>query len=281
MNFLKDVSVASFAELRSLPFKKLRIIPFQPYPGALNMALDFYFASSFNTSDDPIIRFYGWQPWCLSLGFHQTTDHVDIGQIRSDGFEVVRRPTGGSAIFHSEELTYSIIAPLTGNTDHHALYQVFHLLLAQALNKMGFAVELHAVQESGNYLNQDAKNFACFNRPAFTEIKFAGKKIVGSAQKLFRNSVLQHGSVLIGDSQLRLVNFLKISHEKKSLYLKELIDKSTCIRQISGHDISELQMAEALINELSRDGNISIYYQYLTVKELKRAQEHVKQFDIE
>ncbi|MEJ2542893.1 MAG: hypothetical protein P8Y99_02380 [Calditrichaceae bacterium] len=71
------------------------------------MAIDYYFSEQMNKINEPVLRFYGWNPFCLSLGKHQDLNSVNLGKIISDGYDIVRRPTGGSAIFHSDELTYS------------------------------------------------------------------------------------------------------------------------------------------------------------------------------
>ena len=106
------------------------------------MALDFSLAQKLVPSDDPILRFYGWEPVCLSLGHHQDASEVDLTQLAKDHVDIVRRPTGGSAILHAQELTYSLIVA-GENSRHHTIYAAFHHLLASTLRDLGYPVQLH------------------------------------------------------------------------------------------------------------------------------------------
>ena len=77
-----------------LPFKSLRVIPYQEYTGVQNMALDLMFSGLVEKTTVPVLRFYGWKPYCLSLGYHQKTDDIDLKKLKKNGYDVVRRPTG-------------------------------------------------------------------------------------------------------------------------------------------------------------------------------------------
>ena len=244
------------------------------------MALDYSLARSASQNDPPVLRFYGWQPYCLSLGYHQDQTLVDFEQVQAKGYDVVRRPTGGSAIFHSEELTYALILPRT-DINHHDIYRFFHLLLARALNTLGYDVELNYEDDDENYLKQGRKRFACFNRPAFAEIKFKGKKVVGSAQKLYQNALLQHGSVLIGPKQNEIVQFLKLDHEAKEKYKKNLRESSVALREIHKKNISPNQIADALLSQFEASLPLNIYYEDLTDFDLGHAQKFVDRFKIQ
>ena len=268
------------SERTVFPFTSLRVLPYQTYSGALNMALDYSLARSASQNDPPVLRFYGWQPYCLSLGYHQDQTLVDFEQVQAKGYDVVRRPTGGSAIFHSEELTYALILP-RADINHHDIYRFFHLLLARALNTLGYDVELNYEDDDENYLKQGRKRFACFNRPAFAEIKFKGKKVVGSAQKLYQNALLQHGSVLIGPKQNEIVQFLKLDHEAKEKYKKNLRESSVALREIHKKNISPNQIADALLSQFKTSLPLNIYYEDLTDFDLGHAQKFVDRFKIQ
>ncbi|NOX89620.1 MAG: lipoate--protein ligase family protein [Calditrichaeota bacterium] len=262
------------------PFKNLRIIPYQTYSGALNMALDFCLAQKTGADDTPVLRFYGWEPYCLSLGYHQDEKFVDMTAVKKAGYHVVRRPTGGSAIFHSEELTYGLIVPL-GKINNHDVYYLFHRLLAQALNKLGFPVKLNLIEDKENYIRSGKRRFACFNRPAFTEIKYQNKKIVGSAQKLYKNALLQHGSVLLGPKQNEIINFMNARPEAKEEYLNKLKAGSVSLSEISSGKTDLLQIIEALLAEFENTLNINIFYQPADDLLLREAQKFVQRFKIQ
>jgi len=252
---------------------------YQVLSGRMNMALDHYLAVNIKQGENPILRFYGWQPFCLSLGFHQKTDGICFDRLHDDGFTAVRRPTGGSAIFHSHELTYSLIIPGPG-AEHHFIYQEFHKILAAALKKMGYNINLHEEQSSSPCLNKGADSFACFNRPAFTEIKFNGRKLVGSAQKIYPTSLLQHGSILIGRTQDMIIRYISDKPEKLEKYDKVLKNSSICLQEIIKKDISPVEIAENIIKQFAANGQNSIYYQSPAEMELEIAGKGSLQFDV-
>jgi lipoyl(octanoyl) transferase len=251
------------------PFKSLRVIPYQEFSGIQNMSLDLFFSGVVPQTNLPVLRFYGWKPYCLSLGYHQTHNDINFDMLRNEGFEIVRRPTGGSAIFHSEELTYSIIIPKK-QFSHHELYELFHFSLTEALNKLGYVVIMASEANPGSYLNHGKDTFACFNRAAKSEIKYKGKKLVGSAQKIFNNSILQHGSIIIGRRHEEIIKFLKAdSNEIKSqqIYLKK---HAVALNEIKKRDASIFSIAENLVNSLSKNLKINnVFYKYTDSSELK------------
>lgn len=265
--------------LAKLPLNKIRVIPFAPFSGAQNMALDYYFAVTMKPVDMPVLRFFGWRPYCLSLGYHQSGYQVNRPALQADGYHFVRRPTGGSAILHSEELTYSIVLPVE-LINHHDLYSAFHIVLSRALNKLGYQVYLHREPPGENYLKGGVKSFACFNRPAFAEIKYDDKKVVGSAQKLFRNSILQHGSILIGRRHAQIFNYLNLENGKKQTLTEKLKATSISLSEINSRKISESVIAEAFLDELSSVNKIDLEIRELSKKELTESQKFVNKFRI-
>ncbi len=243
------------------------------------MALDYYLALNMTLNQDPILRFYGWKPYCLSLGYHQNENLVDYDAILKANYQVVRRPTGGSAIFHSEELTYALILPRT-QIDHHTIYYLFHKLLANALNELGYPVELNNAADHENYLRESKKHFACFNRPALAEIKYQNKKVVGSAQKLYKNALLQHGSILLGEKQNEIISFLAISNATKKRYLQKLKQSSISLWQIDPTLVEPTIIAEQLLNQLRNTLNLNLLYHIPSQNELQNAQKFVDHFKI-
>lgn len=267
-----DVSVIS-------PLKSLRIIPFDYYQGAMNMAIDYYLADTIQIGDDPVLRFYGWKPFCLSLGYHQDSSKIKLRKLHEKGYDVVRRPTGGSAIFHGMELTYSLIVPMAESANHD-IYSVFHRLYTEALKSLGYKVEIHEHEETGNYLKSGKSSFACFDRPAFNEIKYKGKKVVGSAQKLFRHSLLQHGSLMLSGTQSILFDFLHVGQSEIIEHKFALHQRSCSLEDINSHEIDIMQICDVLIEQFAKNGVKSIYYQKLNSDETEEAMQMVNQFDL-
>ncbi len=261
------------------PEGRLRIIPFQKFTGAVNMALDFFLAENAGTESDPILRFYGWEPSCLSLGKHQDAGLINRQQLRQNGIDLVRRPTGGSAVLHARELTYSLIIP-GGQLRHHEIYRIFHWILAEALRRLGYNVELNTGEEAGNYLQDSKKSFACFNRSAFAEIKYRQKKVVGSAQKLFPSSLLQHGSILLSGSQTEVLKYLSINETEKKTLSDALHQSAVSLKEINSRKMSAQKLSEAIKEQFACSGVNSIYLKNTAYNELIEAQKMCNPFII-
>lgn len=142
----------------------------------------------------PILRFYQWAPACLSLGYFQSYAAVDIDACRAHRVKVVRRPTGGRAILHDRELTYSITLPVTSLEGQSGVLQSYYRLsqgLMEGLRQLGVETTL-----APSLPLRDAHGPACFDRPSDHEILLNGRKLIGSAQVRRNEALLQHGSVL-------------------------------------------------------------------------------------
>ena len=143
----------------------------------------------------PALRLYGWDKMSLSLGCFQKTADVDVGYCIAEDIPVVRRPTGGRAILHGDELTYSFTARTDQGSfskglldSYRRISSAFHL----AFLKIGVSAESKSGREKGRVL---AGSPLCFQSSSYGEILVAGKKVVGSAQKRWDNCLLQQGSI--------------------------------------------------------------------------------------
>jgi lipoate-protein ligase A len=139
------------------------------------------------------LRFYGWARPTLSLGYSQSVADVDLEECWQRGFEWIRRPTGGRAVLHDHELTYSVVAPIEvlGESVSRS-HEKISRGLARGLEKLGLHAEF--VQSRASVKEASA---ACFAAPAMVELTVQGKKVIGSAQMRTRKSLLQHGSIPI------------------------------------------------------------------------------------
>lgn len=255
---------------------RLRVIPYQCYRGAENMAMDYYltlFAAEFH---QPVLRLYGWKPSCLSLGKHQNTTLID--RDRLSGIDFVRRPTGGSAIFHADELTYSFILPRE-QMGHHEMYTYFHEILAKALNELGYPVQLSASPLSDVYINKGTDTFACFNRSARSEIQYQGKKVVGSAQKIYKHAILQHGSIMLSNTHLNIVDYLQVDEEEKINQKKILVDHAISLSEISAMRIPSITaISESLVAGFESHGISRLNYKYPSPTEWSLSRKYRNQF---
>jgi lipoate-protein ligase A len=168
-----------------------------PRPGWTNMAIDHALLDRAERQGESWLRLYQWAPHCLSFGRHEPASvRYDVERISASGIHTVRRPTGGRAVWHAEELTYSVAAPCSRFGTLNAAYLEIHQMLVDSLHLLGAAVSL-ADQRRTPPLDSGA----CFASAVGGEIMMSGRKVVGSAQLRTGTALLQHGSVLLQDSQ--------------------------------------------------------------------------------
>ena len=185
-----------------------RLLVTEPTDGATNMAIDeAVWRGRRAGSSPPTLRFFAWEPPTISLGYGQPLDrHVDLAACHRFGVGIVRRLTGGSAIYHDgpeRELTYSVVASADdiggGARDLLHSYQWIGRALATGLRALGAPVEMVGVARG----DEPTPAF-CFARTGSCEIELRGRKLVGSAQRRYGQTFLQHGSILLGVDAARL-----------------------------------------------------------------------------
>lgn len=184
----------------SLPRTTWRLLITPPTDGASNMAIDEAILHALADGvGQPTLRFYQWQPPCLSLGYNQAWREVNTAACAQKGYTWLRRPTGGRAILHIDELTYSIVAPESEPRVHGGITESYRRLSRGLLAGLrGLGADVFQAQEE-KVVNRQA-GAACFDTPSNYEITVAGKKLIGSAQVRRRGQVLQHGALpLRGD----------------------------------------------------------------------------------
>ncbi len=202
------------------------------------------------TPDTAILRFYGWQPYCISLGANQSFDDITLKQTKKNNIDVVKRPTGGRAILHAEELTYSVIIPNVTDINGLEFYKSISNALVFGLKKYHLKltdVALETQQPDFPKLLKESEGAICFGSTAKSEIKYNGKKLVGSAQRKIGSTLLQHGSILIGPYHQNLVNYLKVDEEKRQILRKSISEKTTDLSSILKESINVFELQEKII----------------------------------
>lgn len=172
-----------------------RLVDSGPCNAYHNMALDEAMAEFVRKGSSPVLRFYGWKMPAVSLGGLQKSSDIDLEYCRAETVPVVRRPTGGRAIFHNLELTYSFSAGTdTGPFQKGLLdsYRRIGVAFRLAFSKLGIEADCKPRREKGSIL---AGNPLCFGSSSFGEILVRGRKVIGSAQKRWNNGLLQQGSI--------------------------------------------------------------------------------------
>jgi lipoate-protein ligase A len=206
-------------------------------PGAENMGIDAALLRAAR-KDAAFLRLYRWSPPCLSLGRNEPARaRYDVAAIERLGLDVVRRPTGGRAVWHEHEVTYAVAGPATMFGSLRDTYIRVHTLLAAALGRLGAPVEL-AQRASGRILGPGSG--ACFAAPVGGEIVAEGRKLVGSAQIRERGAFLQHGSILLEDGQDRVTRVTRGA---------VAVPAATSLRRVLGRGVTFEEVAEAVATE--------------------------------
>jgi lipoate-protein ligase A len=169
------------------------------------MALDEALMERARMTGESVFRVYSWSEPTLSLGRNQPARMAyDMPALRQRGFAVVRRPTGGRAILHHREVTYSVTAPAAGAGDTRESYDEINRLLVDGLRGLGVEADI-----VGSIPGASAPGpIPCFAHPSAGELVHRGRKLVGSAQWRCDNALLQHGSILLEDDQTMLSSLL-------------------------------------------------------------------------
>ncbi len=207
-----------------------------PSDGNFNMAVDevlLEFVSQSFSSPSTFLRFYRWKQPTLSLGFSQkATRVVDYEYCRSRGIQIVRRPTGGKAVLHDQELTYAVVSNDLDYFPIHDIsgtYQLIAEALLSGLNLMGIQTVLAGspTRHLSTSHNHAFPPIACFALANHHEILWKNRKLIGSAQRRTRQGFLQHGSILIGFDPEQLAGALGVP--KLAEIKSEVATLGTCL----------------------------------------------------
>jgi lipoate-protein ligase A len=219
----------------------------------INMAIDEVLLSS----RVPILRFYQWEPGAVSIGRNQDLKEIDLEYCTENSIDVVRRITGGKAVLHEKELTYSFII------DKEVMprsiiesYKIISSAIIHGLRDLGLNPEMN----KSNVKNRD--NPVCFQEPSFNELTINRKKVVGSAQVRKRGKLLQHGSILTG-----------IDTKKHASCFKKKPEADDLKKMITHIDIPEEKLKSAIKQGFSKYFNTKLNERSLCNKELTEAKE--------
>lgn len=213
----------------------------------------------------PTLRFFQWRPACLSLGYFQPVAVVDDSACAAAGIAIVRRPTGGRAILHDRELTYSVAIPLASlDTEQGVLPSYFRLsrALLEGLRHAGAPVTLAPAE--GDPAGRD-HGPACFDRASAHEVLLYGRKVVGSAQVRRAGALLQHGSILFDPQVEPLVACLRLEPDETE---RLRVAMRTGIAGLLGHcECSPAALATAIAGAFSRVFDVELVPGRLTADE--------------
>ena len=238
---------------------RCRLILCENYDPFFNMSFDYFFWKKCQNKENlPILRFYKWVPSSVSVGYSQNPENlVNIEFCQKNKIPIVRRPTGGSAIFHDIEITYSFCA----NLSHHqyfsipsSTYFIISNSIIKGIEKVGIKLKLRGFSDGKEPSFTD---LACFSLSSKYDVVYNDKKIVGSAQRRNKFSFLQHGSILIDIKKDLWEN----------IFLKEVdFYKIGCLKDIL-KDVDEKDLIEFLKDGFKEVLNLEIFEDELKKEE--------------
>jgi lipoate-protein ligase A len=253
--------------MNEYPAAMWRLLLSTPADGATNMAVDEAILNAVAAGKAlPTLRFYAWEPPCLSLGRAQKIADVDLSALQGAGFGLVRRPTGGKAILHIDELTYSVVAPEKDSRVEGGVVESYRRLsagLIRGLEKLG-GTGIVADQRAGN---RRPEGPVCFEVPSDYEITVGGKKLVGSAQMRAQGTVLQHGALPLHGDIARICPLLTTHPDPARVRAR-----ATTVKVAFGKQIPWNEAATALAEGFAEALNLHLELNELTEEERIQAQ---------
>jgi lipoate-protein ligase A len=254
-----------------------RLLVDAPARGAWNMAVDEALLEAVGRGESlPTLRLYAWTPACLSLGLAQSYKEADVPRLEARGWDVVRRPTGGRAILHVDELTYSVTAPPGEARVQGSVLESYRRLagaLLAAVRVLGLAVE---IEQHGPSVGAE-KGPVCFEVPSAYEIVVAGKKLVGSAQARKRHGVLQHGTLPLHGDLARITQALVFADEAaREDAAQKLLARATTVESVTGQVVAWETAAQAFVGAFESQLGLCFERGELSSGEKARAEELVQ-----
>lgn len=285
--------------VQGLPVAEWRLVVGYDLPGDYLMGLDEALLESVIAGGPPVVRFYTWRPATLSLGVNQPLREVDPEECERRGFGLVRRLTGGRAVLHQHELTYSVIARendprVSGGVIES--YRKISAALVEGLRSLGVDVSLAAPSKAmfrsmvaarrtgvaGGELAESVEvdssyGAVCFDVASAYEATVGGRKLVGSAQARRGGAILQHGSILLDiDWDAWVSVFAYASAAGKERAYSKLPTRMTSLRHELGRAVSPEEVQSALIGSLERLMRVSLTPTRLSEQEQSEAMRLVR-----
>jgi len=246
--------------------KFMRIITDGPEHAFFNMALDEAISEAvIQKISPPTLRLYQWDRPSISIGYFQKISEINADYCRQNDYPVVRRLTGGRAILHDRELTYSLSSlhnsyPFNGSLLDN--YKTISSALLSGLTSIGIEAEMSFVKKR----TEGHRDSACFKAASYGEVTVKSKKIIGSAQKRYKDGFMQHGSILFSFNSRELCNVLAANADNNFKGIGSISDYAPAISP----DNFKGALKEAFEKEL----NIKLIADVPTKHELKLAEEH-------
>ncbi|OYD09997.1 octanoyltransferase [Paludifilum halophilum] len=231
----------------------------------------------------PTIRFYGWDPSTLSIGYFQKVrKEVDMDRLQERGLGFVRRPTGGRAVLHDQEVTYSVIVAEdypdmpTSVTQSYRVISTGLLEGFRRLNLKAEMVPMESEEEKARYASMGSA--ACFDSPSNYELVVEGRKVAGSAQTRQKGVILQHGSILLDLDVELLFDVLRFPSERVKERMKRgFLQKAVAINQLRETPVAVEEAVDAFTHGFAKGMGIRLVSGELTSYEEELAERLVQE----
>lgn len=207
---------------------------------AFNMALDEALLNWQSKGEiPPVIRFYGWNPATLSIGYFQKAEkEINLEAVKNLGLGFVRRPTGGRGVLHEHELTYSVIVSESHPKMPQSVTEAYRVIsegILKGFHQLGldayFAVPKTVEEREALKSPHSA---VCFDAPSWYELVVEGRKVAGSAQTRQKGVILQHGSILLDLDEDKLFSLFKYPNDR----VRERMQRAFKNKAVAINDIS-------------------------------------------
>ncbi len=221
----------------------------------------------------PTIRFYGWNPATLSIGYFQKVEkEINLDKVREYGLGFVRRPTGGRGVLHDQELTYSVIVseahPEMPATVTEA-YRVISEGILEGFKDVGLdaCFSIPRTEEEKSAL-KNPRSAVCFDAPSWYELVVEGRKVAGSAQTRQKGVILQHGSIILDIDEDKLFDLFNYSSERlRERMQKNFKNKAVAINALRDQPLSMVEAKESFRRGFEKGLNIELEPYTLTEEE--------------
>jgi lipoate-protein ligase A len=228
----------------------------------------------------PTIRFYGWNPPTLSIGYFQRVENeVDLEAIKEYGLGLVRRPTGGRAVLHQHELTYSVVLseshPSVPSSVTEA-YRVMSVGLLYGFRELGLEATFSLPDSIPSSDLKETRSSVCFDSPSRYELVVEGKKVAGSAQTRQKGVILQHGSILLDIDEELLFKVCRFPSERvKERLRSKFSEKAVTINQLCSTPVTIEKVKAAFKKGFEQGFGIQLLEEGLTNEEIELTKELV------
>lgn len=252
-------------------------------PPSFNMALDEALLDWHSEGKiPPTIRFYGWDPATLSIGYFQKVEkEINLEAVKEHGLGFVRRPTGGRGVLHEHELTYSVIVSEDYPDMPKSVTEAYRVIsegILRGFQLVGldayFAVPKTAEEKEAL---KSPRSAVCFDAPSWYELVVEGRKVAGSAQTRQKGVILQHGSILLDLDEDKLFSLFKYPSDRvKERMQKAFKDKAVAINEISSRKIEIEEAKKAFFKGFEEGLNIELVPYTLSDSEMNYVQQLAK-----